>query len=728
MQPEITREQNLQPKAVRIPFTISRWFILVVILIAAFLVRLALMFGKGYSPDLECFQYWINVIQDHGILPFYNYPKPNALTYPPVSTLLMKTTLVFQQILIAPPFTLDNPRYVFSLKWVPVAADLLLIAVSYFWLHSLKTSKESDNHRQANRLSLTALLPTIIPLILAFSPLLLIDSAWWGQYDSVYSALIVLTLIALNRDKPIAAWMWFAVALLAKQQSLVVSPLLIILTYRRYGWRTTLRGIVTCGIIMLLLYAPFILTSGPVTALEPFLGATGVHINLSANAFNFWWLVSRFTGIAADNQPVVFGVITSRHLGFVLLGSYTLIIVLSIWKGSAERREFVWAAALYFGTFNFLTQMHERYLVSGIILAVIGIIQDRRLWIVALIGLLAISYNMIQIAITFRWFGLDAWPASDNIVASFLNVTLALEILYVSATLPSTRLNQTNIGVKALVLVNRVFLAVQVVGAGLYCLSSNIEMYRTANWITQNVSAWENIGVENDTELTLDTTLWWPNYFPLEHRIEYEIEKKSVLDWYGRSVHYLLISETMTPSNLTFEERIKALEAQGAQLAYISQPISVPSLNIARQAILRTFRPQNTLNISFDNVITLFGYDVLHDNNQISLMFYWHATTPQPLIYNRFIHAIDSDGNEISLQPDSTVGRANRTTNFWKKGDIVFDTVPLDVQALAKIPAPYQLLIGLYTSDGSGRRAIVQGDGDIVAGSMIKITIQADSK
>ncbi|MBL8134562.1 MAG: hypothetical protein JNL42_22070 [Anaerolineae bacterium] len=281
------------------------------------------------------------------------------------------------------------------LKLPSLAADLLLVVVMAYWL------------RNAGRVRLLVL------LLLALHPGLIADSALWTQSDSVFTTFMVLAILLLRGGKPNAAWAIYALALLTKFQAVALLPLMMIMTYRRTSLKALLRAAAVGGGVGLAVMLPFMIGSGVGAALTPYLGSVNSFPYTTGNAYNIWvafepgyWTRSLGPIGPPDTGPSLIPFLTQRQLGFLLLGAYTLLVCLSMWRRSHEGREFVWGAALYFGFFMLPTQIHERYLYPGVVMAIIAIAQDRRMIVVALMSLLTFTFNIIaSLAVPYIWIG-----------------------------------------------------------------------------------------------------------------------------------------------------------------------------------------------------------------------------------------------------------------------------------------------------------------------------------
>src|SRR5690606_29757797 len=107
---------------------------------------------------------------------------------------------------------------------------------------------------------------------------------------------------------PVAAWIMFAIAVLLKQPALVLGPLLLVITYKRYGWRLAVMGLAVSGALCAIVIAPFALSSGLENALAPYLKAGDAYPFLSNNAYNFWYAVGSLQhhGIMVQFQDKTF--------------------------------------------------------------------------------------------------------------------------------------------------------------------------------------------------------------------------------------------------------------------------------------------------------------------------------------------------------------------------------------------------------------------------------------
>ncbi|MBI5667838.1 MAG: DUF2029 domain-containing protein [Chloroflexi bacterium] len=388
---------GVQTLVVRVPQPARRWLLLVPIICLALFVRWLYVPDVAYRGDLAHFTRWVRLISQYGVFRFYDDRLRMGTwdrTYPPLATLIFDGVGAVYGAAPHPLVALRDQDYVLLLKLIPVASEVAIIAAAYAWL--------------INR----PVLRGLIPALLAVSPGLIATTAWWGQYDAPFTLFLVLALIALNRDRPVWAWVFLAVATLLKQPAAILTPLLFVITLRRYDWNATLTGMLVGATILAVVLTPFVLKEGK-SALSPYLKAGDAFPYVSNNAYNFWFALATF----AKGAPMVFqekrfrdalnflGPVSYKEAGLLLFAVAALIVLVMAWRAAHERKELVWAALLYLAFFLFPTQVHERYLYPAAVLALFAVAQDSRVWWLAL-GLAATySYNVLAVIIPNKWPG-----------------------------------------------------------------------------------------------------------------------------------------------------------------------------------------------------------------------------------------------------------------------------------------------------------------------------------
>lgn len=639
------------------------WFVLPVLWVG-YTVRAWSMYGMGNYSDHSVISEWAHIAVDSGI---FNLYKNSPAGYPPL--FLMFTTIV-ASIQNVTPYDNFHPLILPLYKLLPIAAELALILVALVWLRA------------------KPILRWVLPLILSLHPGLVATTAFWGQSDSIYMLPVVLVLIALNRDKPLAAWIFFALGMLVKTQTLIILPVLGLLSLRRYGIPKTALGIAIGAGIGIAMMTPFVLNSGWDRTVAPFLSSLDRFPSTTVNAYNLWEVVA---GVVTGNPPArmddtlpVLGSITYKQIGLALFGLSTLLVCVSVWRDPKARREFVWGAGIYWGMFILATQMHERYLYPGVVLVILAVAQERRLWLAALVSIFTYTYNVI--AVTFDPFIFVGIPlylmlAGISIPVALINVLLYLNLMpvVVLREVKAALLRAlTRVAVALLAMVCLVL-----IGLHLGTLS------RTAQWMAEHVASGSRIA-HQDSALgvqyfsTSDVARTW------EWRRIGFYKDDTPSNYIGDGIHYMLINDAGSDA---FVSHLDELIEDGATIRYQSGTMFLPE----RLAVLWTFSPAVCERAVFDNELELHGYDL----QESSLLLYWYTQQPSAVDYQVFLHVVNRFTDELIAQSDQALGGFAHPSSGWRKGEIVFEPIPLPPEARA----PYAIVqIGLYEL-ASGRRA-----------------------
>jgi Gpi18-like mannosyltransferase len=187
---------------------------------------MALAFLADWGPGifLLALSFWTRLISSPVITSDYTYflsPWFNALKEAPGLTAFVQ------------PFADYSPAYLYLIK-----------ILTFFPVHSLYSVKAlSELFDIFIALGVVAILYVLgirsAPrLFLAFAialalPTVVVNSAFWGQSDSVYAAFVVLSLCFILADKPLGAALAFAVAICFKLQAIFFLPVLVGYLFRR---------------------------------------------------------------------------------------------------------------------------------------------------------------------------------------------------------------------------------------------------------------------------------------------------------------------------------------------------------------------------------------------------------------------------------------------------------------------------------------------------------------
>ncbi len=337
----------------------ERRFGLAAILAGALLLRLVLAaFCKGHPVDIGTFGAWAGHAAE-GLLSFYS---PGYFAdYPPgyiyVLWLIGKSRALLQ-------VGFDTPEFRVMLKSPAIVADLATVGV----IHRMATER---NYDPAKILGLAALY--------AFNPAVIVDSAVWGQVDSVLTLFLLLGVLWLER-RPAASGAAFAAALLVKPQALIFAPIPLLWFGDRLLRRHTAAELSLFLPAAILVFAlgvlPFAAVHGPAWVVEKYVSTLASYPYASLNAANVFALIG---GNGADATQ------TMLFLSFKTWGTVFLFFILAwvawrAWWGMTASDHVYLAAFLPVSVYLWSIKMHERYLFPALamLLAYHILSRDRR--------------------------------------------------------------------------------------------------------------------------------------------------------------------------------------------------------------------------------------------------------------------------------------------------------------------------------------------------------------
>ncbi len=305
-----------------------------VFILAAFLLRIIFAyFFKGHETDMSCFNAWSQMLKNDGFAAFY---VSGAFTdYPPGYMYILYVLGFIKDI-----FGANTISTYVILKLPAIISDILLGLCAY------KLCEKYGWER----------LKYLIFSFFAFNPATILNSAIWGQVDSVFTLFVVLMLFALTEGKMILSYFLFGIAIFIKPQALFYAPVLffgildnVILT--DFSWKkfnkNLLAGLAAIGFVVLLAL-PF----GVDNVISQYIATLGSYNYATVNAYNLW------AALGMNWSPVTTGISAVGYISIILIviASYFLFFA-----KKEKNRYFLVSAFICFGVFMLSVKMHERY-------------------------------------------------------------------------------------------------------------------------------------------------------------------------------------------------------------------------------------------------------------------------------------------------------------------------------------------------------------------------------
>ncbi len=319
-------------------------FTIPLLFLAAFVLRIILASNaSGFGADISCFSAWSERMVQTG--PGQFYEEGYFSDYPPLYLYILWLIGWIRSLL---SLKILSPAYLALLKLPSILADLGIGYLIY----------------RIGRKHLGMLSGTALASIYLFQPVVLLNSCLWGQIDSLFTFLLLLVCILLEREKHFPAFLVYGLGILLKPQMLIFAPLILadVLGYAFHGGRFSLKRLLqTAGygllalILAILAAAPF----GLDNVLGQYLDTLSSYPYASVNAYNFWCGI----GLNWYPQDTVFLGMPCTSWGFLAIVLAVLFCLLIGYRfRRVSGRYPLMGAFLILTVFTFSVRMHERYL------------------------------------------------------------------------------------------------------------------------------------------------------------------------------------------------------------------------------------------------------------------------------------------------------------------------------------------------------------------------------
>lgn len=298
------------------------------------------------TPDMSIYYIpWFRFIRDNGVSAF----RENFSHYSPLLNYLIAITTYADSII---------PK-VTAIKLLPIAADFLT-ALAIFKIVRLKYSQN--------------LLPYLASSLFLLLPTVFINSAIWGQTDSLYTLFLVISLFFILKNRPFLCALSFGLAFSLKLQAVFFAPVFFYLLFtKKVKWwlifLIPLVYVVTC--------IPILIMRGDFTgALVTYLNQVSKFKWLSGNAPNFYIFINQ------ENYQLglVFGLI----IAVIVLTSWFL---LSVSRHKQITNEWLILFTLISVTItpSILPKMYDRYFYPADVFSLITAFFIPELWFIPIL-------------------------------------------------------------------------------------------------------------------------------------------------------------------------------------------------------------------------------------------------------------------------------------------------------------------------------------------------------
>lgn len=366
----------------------------------------------GHPTDMGCFIGWSDKIFKNGISQFY--ASDGFHDYPPGYVYVMWVLGALKNGL-----NLSGGAEQLVIKLPSIIADMVM-----GWLAYRLASKKFGNDISA-----------VFAAIFLLNPAAIMDSAIWGQIDSILALFCLLSIYFASEKKLIPAFFMFAIGILIKPQALFFTPVLIfavideVFLQGGFDVKKLVRYTIwACAAIamMLILFMPFGKNpaDGISTIIKQYTETLGEYQYMTINAFNIYAAAGKnWEGLGTAST--VFG-----YLMIAVVVAYSAYV---FFKSKSPAKYYMTAFILAFGVYMLAIKMHERYSFPGIFMLLFALITvpDTKNFI--MYGLFSLSqfFNMAWILFIYNQDINKYFRNPVVAIASVINIVISVYFVYV---------------------------------------------------------------------------------------------------------------------------------------------------------------------------------------------------------------------------------------------------------------------------------------------------------
>ena len=368
----------------------KNWVNLAFVLVLGLLVRsIVAVYIQGYEVDINCFTIWSDWVYDHGINNFYFLKDETGQAlftdYPPGYMLILYVVAAFRNL-----FGIETASSlgIYVIKFVPMICDLAAGYLVYQLASKRFTSRGA----------------MLCCAAYVFNPAIIVNSAAWGQVDSVFTLAIVYMCYLFYQEKRVPAYFLFAAAILIKPQALILAPILIFVIIEQVFMRKPkLKAVMIelgLGLVAIASMIAVAFPFGLSRVIEQYGDTMGSYPYASLNAYNLWTLLGQ-NWISQDSQ---FMFMSIRQWGMVFIVGIVLLAAFIFFKMKDDKSKyFIVPAFISFAVFALSARMHERYMYPALILMLLAFLVKPKKEYFFLFGSLS-TVHFLNVAHVFWYY------------------------------------------------------------------------------------------------------------------------------------------------------------------------------------------------------------------------------------------------------------------------------------------------------------------------------------
>lgn len=366
----------------------------------------------GHKTDMGCFIGWSDKLFKNGLSQFYI--SEGFHDYPPGYVYVMYVLGAIKNL-----FGLDGIALQILIKLPAMLTDMVIGCLVYNFASKRFSSAVS----------------AVFSAIIVFNPTTILNSAVWGQVDSILALFCILTVYFSAEKKFIPAIAAFAAGVLIKPQAIFVFPVLAfalvddIWLSPKYNPNKLIRHFITgiCGVLTLfILFMPF--GTNPIHGIkiiiEQYIETTMNQYNyMSVNAFNI------FSAAGNNWAKLTTGASILGYVSMVLVVLYSGYV---FFKSKSPAKHYICAFILFFGMYMFGVKQHERYAFTGIIMLLYTLVLVPNTKNFAMYGLFSLSQFFNTAWALFGYENTMTYVRSSTVItASVINLIMCIVFVHI---------------------------------------------------------------------------------------------------------------------------------------------------------------------------------------------------------------------------------------------------------------------------------------------------------
>lgn len=388
---------------------------IIAVLGVGFIVRVICAVSyEGHPTDMACFSGWSTRIFSDGLGNFYT--NDGFHDYPPGYVYVMYILGAVKSWM-----NLHDGELWLWLKLPSIVADTVV-----GWL----------TYKLAKRRFSDAVSATLAALVV-FNPAVIMDSAVWGQIDSILALFCVLTVYCVSERKFIPSFFWFAAGVLIKPQAAFFAPIIIfglieeLFIREKFSVRRLVKYVLWAAAAvaaMLILFMPFGNTPfhGISVIIDQYISTLGEYEYMTVNAFNLYAAIGKnWAGLG----------VVSKIFGYGMMAVSVIAAAYVYFKSKSPSKTYISSFVIVLCIFMFGVKMHERYAYPGIFMLAFALAACPTPKTFLIYGLFSLSQMYNYAWALFVYDASKYWDINGAVApAGIINVLIFIVIVYLLYT------------------------------------------------------------------------------------------------------------------------------------------------------------------------------------------------------------------------------------------------------------------------------------------------------